>query len=486
MVSVEAKLARKPQGNMFSFFSTDFVIFSATILAAVGSFYLAKGRVLKQAAFEGVKPHSLSQYYGLYVCIWVLVPAILLALIWLFAADPMLLNAAKARLVAAYPKLPDSFLDLKMAQLGNIAAGFLQSTDPVMVAQADLLRQAQASADRARNLTLALVMCTGFFYSVRRVSPELRARVLCEAFLRRVFFLAAVVAVLTTVGIVASLLFEAVRFFREISLIDFFFGTHWSPMTALRPGDTGVSDEDVAGSSGSFGMVPVMIGTLLVAVIAMAVALPIGLFSAIYTSEFASRRVRNVVKPTLEVLAGVPTVVYGFFAALTAAPFFRDVGLFVGLDVSSQSALAAGGVMGIMIIPFISSLSDDVITAVPQPLRDGAYGLGSTRGETIIRVILPAAFPGLVGACLLAVSRAVGETMIVVMAAGVAANMTINPLEAVTTVTVQIVMLLTGDNEFDSVKTLSAFALGITLFSITLLLNVAALSASRRLGQRYE
>jgi phosphate transport system permease protein len=233
-------------------------------------------------------------------------------------------------------------------------------------------------------------------------------------------------------------------------------------------------------------MVPVMAGTLLVAVIAMAVAVPIGLFSAIYTSEFASRRVRNIVKPTLEVLAGVPTVVYGFFAALTAAPFFRGLGLFVGLDVSSQSALAAGGVMGIMIIPFISSLSDDVITAVPQSLRDGAYGLGSTRGETIIRVVLPAAFPGLVGAFLLAISRAIGETMIVVMAAGVAANMTINPLESVTTVTVQIVMLLTGDNEFDSVKTLSAFALGITLFVITLLLNVAALTASRRLGQRYE
>jgi phosphate transport system permease protein len=404
----------------------------------------------------------------------------------MFAADPMLTSAAKARMVAAYPNLPDSFLNLKMAQLVNIASGYIKAPDAVMAAQAELLRAAQASADRARSLTLAAVMCVGFFYAFRRVSPELRARVLCEAFLRRLFFLSAVVAILTTIGIVASLLFEAVRFFREISLFDFFFGTHWSPMTALRPGDAAAADEFVAGSTGSFGMVPVMAGTLLVAVIAMAVAVPIGLFSAIYTSEFASRRVRNIVKPTLEVLAGVPTVVYGFFAALTAAPFFRDLGLFVGLDVSSQSALAAGGVMGIMIIPFISSLSDDVITAVPQSLRDGAYGLGSTRGETIIRVVLPAAFPGLVGAFLLAISRAIGETMIVVMAAGVAANMTINPLESVTTVTVQIVMLLTGDNEFDSVKTLSAFALGMTLFVITLLLNVAALTASRRLGQRYE
>ena len=471
---------------MSDFLSLNLVVFAATIVAALLSFYLATGRVRKQAIASQTKSHSLNQYYGFYVSLWVLVPAILLALIWMFAADPMLTSAAKVRMVAAYPNLPDSFLNLKMAQLVNIAAGYIKAPDAVMATQAELLRAAQASADRARSLTLAVVMCVGFFYAFRRVSPELRARVLCEAFLRRLFFLSAVVAILTTIGIVASLLFEAVRFFREISLFDFFFGTHWSPMTALRPGDTAAADEFVAGSSGSFGMVPVMAGTLLVAVIAMAVAVPIGLFSAIYTSEFASRRMRNIVKPTLEVLAGVPTVVYGFFAALTAAPFFRDLGLFVGLDVSSQSALAAGGVMGIMIIPFISSLSDDVITAVPQSLRDGAYGLGSTRGETIIRVVLPAAFPGLVGAFLLAISRAIGETMIVVMAAGVAANMTINPLEAVTTVTVQIVMLLTGDNEFDSVKTLSAFALGMTLFVITLLLNVAALTASRRLGQRYE
>ncbi|MDC1037430.1 phosphate ABC transporter permease subunit PstC [Alphaproteobacteria bacterium] len=471
---------------MSDFLSPNLVVFAATIAAVFLSFYLATGRVRKQAIASQTKSHSLNQYYGFYVSLWVLVPAILLALIWMFAADPMLTSAAKARMVAAYPNLPDSFLNLKMAQLANIASGYIKAPDAVMAAQAELLRAAQASADHARSLTLAAVMCVGFFYAFRRVSPELRARVLCEAFLRRLFFLSAVVAILTTIGIVASLLFEAVRFFCEISLFDFFFGTHWSPMTALRPGDAAAADEFVAGSTGSFGMVPVMAGTLLVAVIAMAVAVPIGLFSAIYTSEFASRRVRNIVKPTLEVLAGVPTVVYGFFAALTAAPFFRDLGLFVGLDVSSQSALAAGGVMGIMIIPFISSLSDDVITAVPQSLRDGAYGLGSTRGETIVRVVLPAAFPGLVGAFLLAISRAIGETMIVVMAAGVAANMTINPLESVTTVTVQIVMLLTGDNEFDSVKTLSAFALGMTLFVITLLLNVAALTASRRLGQRYE
>ena len=316
-------------------------------------------------------------------------------------------------------------------------------------------------ADLARILTLLSVMMIGLMFSFHRVSPHLKARVAYEGFLRRSFFAAAVLAILTTIGIVASLVFEAYRFFSEISMIDFFFGTHWSPMVSLREGAEGAADEAVAGSSGSFGMVPVMLGTVLVAVIAMLVAVPIGLFSAIYTADFASSKVRNIIKPMLEVLAGIPTVVYGFFAALTRR-IFPDAVL-VGLDVSSQSALAAGGVMGIMIIPFISSLSDDVITAVPQSLRDGALGLGSTRAETMLRVVLPAAFPGLVGAFLLAVSRAVGETMIVVMAAGVAANLTINPLEAVTTVTVQIVMLLTGDNEFDSVKTLSAFALGITL-----------------------
>lgn len=233
-------------------------------------------------------------------------------------------------------------------------------------------------------------------------------------------------------------------------------------------------------------MLPVMAGTLLVAFIAMMVAVPIGLFAAIYMAEFASERTRNIVKPTIEVLAGVPTVVYGFFAALTVGPFIRDLGLFTGLDISAQSALAAGGVMGIMIIPFISSLSDDVITAVPQSLRDGALGIGSTRGEMITKVVLPAAFPGLIGAFLLAISRAIGETMIVVMAAGVSAQLTANPLDSVTTVTVQIVMLLTGDTEFDSLKTLSAFALGITLFAMTLLLNITALSISRRVGGRYE
>jgi len=471
---------------MGAFISNDLVVFVATMLCGVAAYFLAISRVKSQIATQQVKSHSLVNYYGIYACIWTLVPALLLALIWAFAADPLLLNAAKARLLVTYPNLPDSFVVLKLAQLQNIAAGYIAAPDEVMAAEAAKLTESMQQVDTARFLTLLFVMMLGFGFAFLRVAPDFKARVSFEGFLRRTFFVAAGLAILTTIGIIASLLYEAYRFFSEISLAEFFFGTHWSPMVSLREGTQAAADESVAGSSGSFGMVPVMLGTLLVATIAMLVAVPIGLFSAIYTAEFASRTVRSYVKPVLEVLAGVPTVVYGFFAALTAAPFFRDMGLLVGLDVSSQSALAAGAVMGVMIIPFISSLSDDVITAVPQSLRDGAFGLGSTRAETVVRVVLPAAFPGLVGAFLLAISRAVGETMIVVMAAGVAANLTINPLESVTTVTVQIVMLLTGDNEFDSVKTLSAFALGITLFVVTLLLNVAALHISRKLGQRYE
>jgi len=471
---------------MTNFLASNLFIMVLTILCAVLAYRIGTGRLKQKAAAAGEKPHSLVTYYGIYAGLWTLVPAVILALVWGFAADPLLMRAAEARLVASFPNLPDSFLALKLTQLNNIANGVIAAPDATMAAAAQALAAARETADVARVLTLVLVMFVGLLIALPRVTPRFKARVAFEGFLRRLFFLAATIAVLTTVGIVFSLLYEAVRFFSEISLIDFLFGTHWSPMISLRDAASGAADEAVAGSSGSFGMVPVMLGTIVIAVIAMCVAVPIGLLAAIYTAEFAPVPVRNIVKPALEVLAGIPTVVYGFFAALTAAPFFSAIGTSVGLDVSSQSAIAAGSVMGIMIIPFISSLSDDVISAVPQSLRDGALGLGSTRAEMVTRVLLPAAFPGLVGAFLLAISRAVGETMIVVMAAGVAANLTINPLEAVTTVTVQIVMLLTGDNEFDSVKTLSAFALGITLFIVTLMLNIGALHLARKVGQRYE
>lgn len=464
--------------------------FSGLVLisACIGiiTYLYATKRVTNQALASHTKPHSLFTYYGYYAALWTFIPAIMFLLVWTLASKPFIDATIQEILTDAFPDIAGAFLDLKLAQVQNISAGLIAAPDAVVADVAVQYGEALRQAEILRFSLTILIALMGLFYALWRVRPSMKARNLVERFAQRVLFLSAVIAILTTIGIVASLLFEAIRFFSQYSFIDFFFGTHWSPNTALREASAGNADEDVGGSSGSFGMIPVMAGTLLVAFIAMMVALPIGLFAAIYTSEFASRRVRNIIKPTLEVLAGVPTVVYGFFAALTAAPFFRSIGLTMGLDVSSQSALAAGAVMGVMIIPFISSLSDDVITAVPQSLRDGSYGLGATHGETITKVVLPAAFPGLVGAFLLAISRAIGETMIVVMAAGVSANLTANPLESVTTVTVQIVMLLTGDTEFASVKTLSAFALGITLFTATLLLNIAALSISRRLGQRYE
>ena len=299
-----------------------------------------------------------------------------------------------------------------------------------------------------------------------------------ESAMHGLIWLAAATSVLITIAIVFSVLFEAVRFFKIVSLSEFIFGLHWSPQMALRA--------DQAGSSGAFGAVPLFLGTLLITLIAMAVAIPIGLMSAIYMSEYADRRTRNLLKPVLEILAGIPTVVYGYFAIILVAPALRSMGNMLGLDVAAESAMAAGLVMGVMIIPFISSLSDDVIAAIPRALRDASYALGATQSETIKKVVIPAAFPGIMGAVLLAVSRAVGETMIVVMAAGMSASLTFNPLHSVTTVTVQIVSLLVGDQEFDSPKTLAAFALGLTLFCITLLLNIVALITVRRCREKYE
>ena len=286
------------------------------------------------------------------------------------------------------------------------------------------------------------------------------------------------VAVLTTLGIVASLLFEAIRFFRIVPVSDFLFGLEWSPQTAIR--------DDQVGSSGAFGVIPLLAGTLLISFIAMCVATPLGLLSAIYLAEYASPRARDWFKPLLELLAGIPTVVYGFFAALIIAPFLRDAGATLGFSISSESALAAGLVMGIMIVPLISSLSDDVINAVPQALRDASLGMGATHGETVTKVVLPAALPGIMGSLLLAVSRAIGETMIVVMAAGLSAKLTANPFEAVTTMTVQIVTLLTGDSAFDSAKTLSAFAIALFLFGVTLCLNILALKIVDRFKEDYD
>ena len=322
-------------------------------------------------------------------------------------------------------------------------------------------------------LSLAL-----FIFSYRSISGKLRARNKVEKIISNLLLASATVAIFATAGILLSVLFEAIRFFQIISFDDFLFGLTWSPQMAIR--------EDQVGSSGLFGAIPLFAGTALISLISLTVAVPVGLMTAIYLSEYAPSKVRSYTKPMLEILSGIPTVVYGFFAAITLAPFIRDFGVTIGLDIASESALGVGLVMGIMIIPLVSSLSDDVISAVPQAMRDGSYGLGATKSETIKKVISPAALPGIVGGILLAASRAIGETMIVVMAAGLSARLSFNPIDAVTTVTVQIVTLLVGDQEFDSPKTLAAFALGLTLFVVTLALNFYALKIVRKYREQYE
>jgi phosphate transport system permease protein len=318
-------------------------------------------------------------------------------------------------------------------------------------------------------VTAAVCAVVGFF-ALSKVEASFRARNNFEKITLGVLIACSIVAILTTVGIFSSVAFETFRFFSEISPVEFLTGIKWSP----------------TGEPASFGFIPLLVGTLLITFIAIAVATPLGLFSAVYLAEYADSRMRRILKPLLELLAGIPTVVLGFFAALTVAPLIRNTGESFGLAVASESALAAGLVMGMMIVPLISSLSDDIINAVPQSLRDGSYAMGATKSETITKVVLPAALPGIVSAIMLAISRAIGETMIVVMAAGLAANLSVNPLAAVTTITVQIATLLVGDQEFDSAKTLSAFALGFVLFFITLGLNYLALRVVQKYKEQYD
>ncbi|MCH2037120.1 MAG: phosphate ABC transporter permease subunit PstC [Rickettsiales bacterium] len=325
----------------------------------------------------------------------------------------------------------------------------------------------------------ALAALVVTFALVKKViTPQFHARYHIEKIARHVLFTSSFISVTITIMIVASVLFESIRFFQYVSVPDFLFGTKWSPQTATLSTEGNLAD--------SFGAVPIFVGTLMITFIAMVVAVPLGLMSAIYLSEFASKKIRSMVKPVLEILAGIPTVVYGYFAIITVAPFVRDLGINLGMDISTESALVAGSVMGIMIIPFILSLSDDAMHAVPNSLRDASLALGGTKAETVMKVVVPSALPGIAGAVLLAISRAIGETMIVVMAAGLSANLTANPLESVTTVTTQIVTLLVGDQEFDSPKTLVAFALGLALFIVTLILNVISLYIVRKYREQYE
>jgi phosphate transport system permease protein len=458
------------------------VLILLVLVAMAVAFHLGRRRSLDAVGGTGGirRLHSLPAYYGYYTALWAGLPALLVAGLWLFS-EGMVINAMVVEsLPAEMAAVSPARLGLLLNDISRLANGNILPAEvsPAIRDAADHMNELRSIGNIALATVVLSIALGGGSLAWLTVGPKMRARNRVEWIVSSLLIASSLIAILTTIGIVISVLFESFRFFQKVPLTEFLFGLEWSPQTALR--------SDQVGASGAFGSIPLFAGTLLIACIALLVAVPIGLMSAIYLADYAGPRLRSHAKPVLEVLAGIPTVVYGFFAALTLAPAIHGAGEAIGLSVSSESALAAGLVMGVMIIPFVSSLSDDVINAVPQSLRDASYALGATRSETIRQVILPAALPGIMGGILLAASRAIGETMIVVMAVGLSANLTINPLDSVTTVTVQIVSLLVGDQEFDSAKTLAAFALGLLLFVVTLGLNVMALRIVRKYREQYE
>jgi phosphate transport system permease protein len=469
-------------------------------------FFIGRQRAIASAGGDARKLHSLPMYHGQSVFLFTVVPAFLFMLLWLLL-QPVYIESRVTALIPSAQVADEAARTLAMADIRRVAAGLdlavaqgkLKSED-ISAMRADFTdlrgRLAEVgvalgsgvsqstfvAAKEYRSLTsvlttvksvlVLLIAAAGFVWSLSRISQAFRARNVSETFVVAILILASLVAILTTFGIVFSLVFETWHFFTLYPAWSFFFGTEWTPRF---------------GGGSALGILPLLWGTLYVSFIALVVAVPIGLMSAIYLSEYASKRVRTVVKPLIEILAGIPTIVYGLFALITVGPLLRDYFASpLGLGNSASSVMTAGIVMGIMVIPFVSSLSDDIINAVPQSMRDGSLGLGATPSETIRKVVLPAALPGVVGAILLAASRAIGETMIVVMGAGAAARLSLNPFEAMTTVTVKIVSQLTGDTEFGSPETLVAFALGLSLFVITLCLNVVALIIVRRYREQYE
>jgi phosphate transport system permease protein len=489
------------------------VIILGLIVATLLAFGLGVSRANALAKKGDAQLHSRPGYYGTYLALWTLLPALFVTLLW-SAAQPSVirhligeslpenvraLSPAEQSLIIGrinsvsrgLPRLSREEFEIvrktrygftspadaqRVLQERGVALG--SAPEPYIIAAA--YDQADLQSQSKLYLTVVAVglALLGFMWANVHVHPKLRARNGVENVVLAGLILSSTVAILTTVGIIFSMLFETLHFFDFVPPWRFFFGTVWDPRFSAA-GSSG-------GGDGQFGMLPLLWGTLYISFVALLVAVPVGLFAAIYMSEYASRRVRTVAKPLLEILAGIPTIVYGLFALITLGPFMRDAGGYINLDISASSVLTAGLIMGVMLIPFVSSLSDDIINAVPQSLREGSYGLGATQSETIKRVILPAALPGIVGAVLLAASRAIGETMIVVMAAGIAANLTLNPLEPVTTITVKIVSQLTGDLEFNSPQTLVAFALGLTLFAFTLCLNIYALYIVRKYREQYE
>ena len=473
-------------------------IFLLLLIGFCGLAYWA-GRRLAVRRSQTQRAHSRPGQHGFYALIWVGVPSLVVLIAASILSSPIERQMLAAGAPETVSQLDPFRREAFFSDARRIGAGLeAQQIWPApfaeeLPAEGRRARQISSTLDWGGGIAAILAAILGGVFVLTRIRPDLRARNKVESWISFVLFACSVVAVLTTLGIILSLVWDSLRFFSTVPVTEFLFGTKWSPQMAIRA--------DQVGSSGAFGAVPLFAGTFLIMVIAMLVAGPIGLFSAIYLSEYSGPKTRAVVKPLLEVLAGVPTVVYGFFAALTVGPafrvFFNTIGSwFVGgpLDglgqylmlVQNQMALVAGAVMGIMLIPFVSSLSDDILNAVPQSLRDGSYAMGATKSETVRKVLLPAALPGIAGAFLLAVSRAIGETMIVTMAAGLAAKLTLNPLETVTTVTVQIVTLLTGDQEFNSPKTLAAFGLGLTLFVVTLLLNIVAMRIVQAYREQYD
>lgn len=421
---------------------------------------------------------SLPSHHGTYVAMWIVIPSIIFLVAWLMITPGLVTDVVLKEPIATQLPPPGFERAAILTEARNMAAGrSFGSGNPIAVALTPAYAAAQTRFNWMGSALALLLALSGGAYAYLRVKPDFRARTRIERVVMLALLSASLIAILTTAGIVGSLLFESWRFFQMVPILDFLTGTHWSPQVI-----------DARDPGASLGAVPLFWGTFFIgAVIAMIVAIPFGLMSAIYLTQYAQPRVRRWMKPILEVLAGVPTVVYGYFAALTVAPAVRDLAVSVGFTwASSESALAAGLVMGVMIIPFVSSMADDSIAAVPAAMRDGSLAMGATISETIRHVLVPAALPGVVGGVLLAISRAIGETMIVVMAASGIATLSLNPLSSATTVTKQIVDSLTGEAEFDSPKTLAAFALGLTLFVITLLLNIVALTVVKRYREAYE
>jgi phosphate transport system permease protein len=458
------------------------ILFTFIVLLGFTSYYFGRKKAYT-IQYTKKRLTALPQFYGYYLAIWCAIPAFIIFSLWAIF-EPTIV---KLLILSDYSNQGylDNELNLIYEKTKSLSRGqFTGEITPFIEASAKKYINLRSIAQSSKVVIVLSAIIASGAYAYKRISSNSRTREPVEKFLKAVLFTASLAAILTTVGIIFSLIFQTIDFFKVIPLFDFVFGTHWYPAKAFVRDSSEALDPSMY--SDTFGAVPIFAGTFFIAFIAMCVAIPIGLMSGIYLAEYASVKVRQYAKPLIEILAGIPTVVYGFFAALTVGPFLKEIGNSMGLDVSAESALAAGGVMGIMIIPFISSLSDDVITSVPQSLRDGSYAMGATKSETIKKVIFPAALPGIVGSILLGVSRAIGETMIVVMASGLAANLTLNPLESTSTITAQIVVILIGDQAFGDPKTQAAFALGMSLFLVTLCLNIVALRVVKKYREKYE